>query len=281
MEKKNMTKPNFDIEIKAEIKGLSKIEDNISQVKEVALAMKEYYSSVKYETKEEIDIAVDEKKKVNSFKNTVATYRKDIVKEYKKPIDVFEATAKETETILTEVYEIMNKPVNEYIEREKQKIIDKAKVYFEEYKQSKNIDFITYERAEINVTMSTSEKKVKEQVKQFIDKIEEDLTLINTQNYSDEILVEYKNNLNVSKSIMVVAERHKQLEELKNSQEENKKIQEAEEKVIEKVEQVIEAPREIEDNTIYTTTFTVKATKKQLRELVQFLKNGGYIYESK
>lgn len=276
-----LQKPNFDIEIKAEIKGLSKIEDNIAQVKEIALAMKEYYSSVKYETKEEIDIAVEEKKKVNSFKNTVATYRKDIIKEYKKPIDEFEATAKETESILTEVYEIMNNPVNEYRDRVKQDLIDKTKVYFEEYKTSKNIDFIIYENAQINITMNTSEKKAKEQAKAFVDKVEEDLALINTQEYSDEILVEYKNNLNVSRSIMIVSDRHRQLDELKNSQEENKKVQEVEQKVIEKVEKIVEAPKEIEDNTIYNTTFTVKGTKKQLRELVQFLKDGGYSYESK
>lgn len=276
-----LQKPNFDIEIKAEIKGLSKIEDNIAQVKEIALAMKEYYSSVKYETKEEIDIAVEEKKKVNSFKNTVATYRKDIIKEYKKPIDEFEATAKETESILTEVYEIMNNPVSEYRDRVKQDLIDKTKVYFEEYKTSKNIDFIIYENAQINITMNTSEKKAKEQAKAFVDKVEEDLALINTQEYSDEILVEYKNNLNVSRSIMIVSDRHRQLDELKNSQEENKKVQEVEQKVIEKVEKIVEAPKEIEDNTIYNTTFTVKGTKKQLRELVQFLKDGGYSYESK
>lgn len=276
-----LQKPNFDIEIKAEIKGLPKIEDNIGQVKEIALAMKEYYSSVKYKTKEEIDIAVEEKKKVNNFKNTVATYRKDIVKEYKKPIDKFETTAKETESILTEVYEIMNKPVNEYRESEKQKLIDKAKLYFEEYKISKNIDFITYENAQINVTMSTSEKKVKEQAKAFVDKVEEDLALINTQAYSDEILVEYKNNLNVSKSIMIVSERHRQLDRLKKLQEENKKIQEVEQKVMEKVETIVKAPKEIEDNTVYNTTFTVKGTKKQLKELVRFLKDGGYNYESR
>lgn len=276
-----LQKPNFDIEIKAEIKGLPKIEDNIGQVKEIALAMKEYYLSVKYKTKEEIDIAVEEKKKVNNFKNTVATYRKDIVKEYKKPIDKFETTAKETESILTEVYEIMNKPVNEYRDSEKQKLIDKAKLYFEEYKISKNIDFITYENAQINVTMSTSEKKVKEQAKAFVDKVEEDLALINTQAYSDEILVEYKNNLNVSKSIMIVSERHRQLDRLKKLQEENKKIQEVEQKVMEKVETIVKAPKEIEDNTVYNTTFTVKGTKKQLKELVRFLKDGGYNYESR
>ena len=43
------------------------------------------------------------------------------------------------------------------------------KDYFEEYKVSKNIDFITFENANINITLSASNKSLKEQAKEFID----------------------------------------------------------------------------------------------------------------
>ena len=54
------------------------------------------------------------------------------------------------------------------IKKQKQKeIID----YFEEYKVANNIDFVTFEQAKINVTLTASKKSLKEQAKTFIDKI--------------------------------------------------------------------------------------------------------------
>ena len=92
--------------------------------------------------------------------------------------------------------------------------------YFEEYKTANNIDFVNFEQANINVTLTASKKSLKEQVKKFIDEIVDDLKLIETQECKEEILVEYKQNLNVSRAIQEVANRHKLLEEEKKRQEE-------------------------------------------------------------
>ena len=86
---------------------------------------------------------------------------------------------------------------NELKAKKEQEIKD----YFEEYKTVNNIDFITYGQARINVTLSASMKSLKEQAKQFIDKIVDDLKLIETQEHKAEILVEYKQILNVSKGL--------------------------------------------------------------------------------
>lgn len=83
------------------------------------------------------------------------------------------------------------------------------KDYFEEYKAANNIDFITYEQARINVTLSASMKSLKEQAKNFIDKIVDDLNLIKTQEHKAEILVEYKQTLNVSQAITTVTKDRK------------------------------------------------------------------------
>ena len=156
------------------------------------------------------------------------------------------------------------------------------KEYFEEYKLANNIDFITYEQARINVTLTASMKSLKEQVKAFIDKIIDDLNLIQTQECKEEILVEYKQTLNVSNSIQMVANRHKALEEEKKKQE--KFIEEASKSVIitkEEKEEMLKAPivEESEKEEVFTLKFTVKATKSKLKELKQFLENGGYEYE--
>lgn len=285
MEQEELKKPSFDIEIKAEIKGVAKIENNINQVKEIALAMKEYYSQIEFENEEEITLAVEEKKKVNDFKKEVSKYRIDLVKEYKKPIDLFEQTAKETEAILTEVYEGMNKPVNNYRDKQKQKTIVQLKEYFEEYTKSKNIDFLKYEDANINVTLNTTITKGKKEIVAFVDKVEEDLKLIDTQENKEEILVEYKQSLNVSNSIMVVTDRKRRLEEERNAQAELQRIREAEQKVVEKVVEVVQAPKVVEVPKVVeeqvTLTFAVTSTESKLRELIAYMNEGGYKVEQR
>ena len=167
------------------------------------------------------------------------------------------------------------------------------KEYFEEYKTANNIDFVDFKQANINVTLTASKKNLKEQAKTFIDEIVDDLKLIETQEGKEEILVEYKRNLNVSKSIQEVANRHKLLEEEKKRQEElkNKQLEEAQRQAdmsIKKQEVatknaldnfVIEPPKVIEQEEILTLKFKVRGTRSKLRELKRFLEDGGYDYE--
>lgn len=175
------------------------------------------------------------------------------------------------------------------------------KDYFEEYKKANNIDFVTYSQARINVTLSASRKSLKEQAKQFIDKIVDDLKLIDTQEHKTEILVEYKQSLNVSQAITSVTNRFKAIEEEKKRQEElkRKQLEEVQRRADESIRAQTEATRQALENfipkteetilqapvieekqeEILTLRFTVKGTRTKLRELKQFLENGGYDYE--
>lgn len=163
------------------------------------------------------------------------------------------------------------------------------KDYFEEYKTANNIDFVTYEQAKINVTLTASKKSLKEQAKSFIDKIRDDLQLIETQECKDEILVEYKQNLNVSRAIQEVANRHKLLEEEKRKQEEkmvtivSNENHEITKESYEQLEHVfnkpLEKPEEQKQEPILTLKFTVRGTRTKLKELKKFLEDGGYDYE--
>ena len=162
------------------------------------------------------------------------------------------------------------------------------KEYFEEYKTANNIDFITYGQARINVTLSASVKSLKEQAKQFIDKIVDDLKLIETQEHKAEILVEYKQTLNVSQAITMVTNRFKAIEEEKKRQEqkvvniEMNENHEITKKSYEQLENVfnkpLEQPKE-ENEKILTLKFTVKGTRAKLKTLKEFLIAGGYEYE--
>ena len=163
------------------------------------------------------------------------------------------------------------------------------KAYFEEYKTANNIDFVEYEQTRINVTLSANMKSLKEQAKQFINKIVDDLKLIETQEHKTEILVEYKQTLNVSQAITSVTNRFKAIEGEKKRQEqkvvhiEMNENHEITQKSYEQLENVfnkpLEQPKEEKQEEILTLKFIVKGTRTKLRELKQFLESGGYDYE--
>lgn len=259
----------------------------------------------------EIDIKVKNAKKLVCNEESVKTVkqvRADLTKDF-KVLEAQRKTVKEQilapymqfeevyKTYVSDKYKEADIDLKQKIdstenELKKQKE-QEIKAYFEEYKIANNIDFIDYEQANINVTLTASKKSLKEQAKAFIDKIKDDLKLIETQECKEEILVEYKQTLNISRAIQDVANRHKLLEEEKKRQEElkNKQLEEAQRQAdmsIKKQEVatknaldnfIIEAPKVAEQEEILTLKFKVRGTRSKLRELKRFLEDGGYDYE--
>ncbi len=259
----------------------------------------------------EIDVKVNNAKKLVCTEESVKTVkqvRADLTKDFK----ILEAQRKTVKEQILAPYMQFEEVYKTYVSNKykeadidlKQKIDstenelkkqkeNEIKDYFEEYKTANNIDFVDFKQANINVTLTASKKSLKEQVKKFIDEIVDDLKLIGTQEGKEEILVEYKQNLNVSKSIQEVANRHKLLEEEKKRQEElkNKQLEEAQRQAdmsIKKQEVatknalenfVMEAPKVEEQEEILTLKFKVRGTRSKLRELKRFLEDGGYDYE--
>ena len=130
-------------------------------------------------------------------------------------------------------------------------------------------------------------KSLKEQAKAFIDKVVDDLKLIDTQEHKAEILVEYKQSLNVSTAITTVSNRFKAIEEEKKKEkvvhiemnEKHEITKESYEQLEEIFNKPLEQPTEKKQEEILTLRFTVKATKTKLKALKEFLINGGYEYE--
>ena len=118
--KLELVKPEFNGEIQAKIKSVGEIESNMKEVKGYVEELNNYYKNITF-TEETIKEAKEEKAKVNKFKGQVAEYRKNIVAEYNKPIKTFEETARETEKLLTETYNTINKQVVSYEDEQKRK----------------------------------------------------------------------------------------------------------------------------------------------------------------
>lgn len=262
----NLKSVSADIEKRLETaKQLVCTEENVKEIKSVRTLMKKEFTEFetkRKEVKEKIFAPYNEFEKV---------YKECISDKYKKA---------DTE-LKTKIDDVENE-----LKKQKEQEI---KEYFEEYRQSKEIDFIKWEDTKIKVGLSDSKKSLKEQAKSFIEQRVDDLNLIETQEHKEEILVEYKQSLNVSQAITTVTNRFKAIEEEKRKQEElvnrrleeqTKTTQEALERFIPKEEkESLQAPVEEKQEEILTLRFTVRATRTKLKELKQFLENGGYKYE--
>ncbi len=217
------------------------------------------------------------------------TQRKDVKEKVLAPYNKFETVYKEC---VSEKYKSADKALKEKIDsieiEQKKKLEEEARAYFTEYIESKKIDFVTFEKIGLKIGASDNPTKLKKQITAFVDKLVDDLNLIETQEHKAEILVEYKQSLNVSQAITTVTNRFKAIEEEKKKQEEKvvhiemNQNHEISKRTHEELEDVfskpLEQPKE-EKEEILTLKFTVKGTRTKLRELKDFLENGGYDYE--
>ena len=215
--------------------------------------------------------------------------RKAVKTAIMKPYNDFEEIYKDC---ISDTYKKADTELKDKIDSVENELKEKKRkevwYYFEELCEANSLDFITFENANINVTLSASMKSLKDQAKNFVFKVVDDLNLIDTQEHKDEILYEYKQSLNVSNAITTVANRYKAIEKAKAREEERKAREQAETEAVAKVESVVEAVAPptvepiappVEEEKTYTLKFTVRGTMPQLKALKEFLNNRGYDYE--
>lgn len=122
----------------------------------------------------------------NDFENT---YKLEIIDKYKEADNQLKET------------------INGFEVKIKQEKRDNLILYFHELIETEQIDFVKFEDLKIDVNLSTSEKKYREQILEYITKVVDDLKLIDAEEHKVEILVEYKKTLNASASILSVKSR--------------------------------------------------------------------------
>lgn len=226
---------------------------------------------------------------INALNNAMETKRKEIKKEILKDYDLFnEKYEQEVKSKLINASSILTNKIDEIENKQKEIGTNNIKRYFEELRESLHLEnIIQFEDLNLNITLTNlgktlEGKKYKEEIKQRLDSIANDINLINLEEYKEEILLEYKTNFDFAKSKLVVINRHNQINELKQQQEKVQEQVEQEQKIEEKVEEII-APIEIKENEeveeIIESTFTVKGTLKQLKLLKEFLEKEGIYYE--
>ena len=273
------------------VKQLPVIEQQLAQIKEQVAERVETVTSlvVTEDTVKAVKKARDEL--CAEFKSWEEK-RKEVKKAVITPYEKFEEVYNDC---ISNSYKTADKLLKQRIDEVENELKAKkaaeVQSYFEEYLASKDIDFVTYEQAGINVTLSASLKSLKEQAKAFIDRIVSDLALIETfTDLKAEILVEYKKSLNVSDAITGVKARAKAVQEEQARQEAEAEKRAAEAQRVEAIKAAIpEAPATVEAPTEQTAApapqkklcirFTVKGTREQLIALKKFLNEGEYEYE--
>lgn len=160
------------------------------------------------------------------------------------------------------------------LEREKE-----LKGFFIETCQANDVDFITFDKVGLNITMSPSMKSYKDKIKSFVEDVAKDATLIETldttDNYKVDVLVEYKACLDLTKSIQTIKSRREAKEE-----EAAKRVAPAvsvgefKPTVVEPIPIVdapLQAPVIETPEDVYDMKFAVKSTLIKLKELKAFL----------
>ena len=220
---------SLDVDKKVEnAKNLVCTEENVTTIKQIRSSLNKEFKEVENQKK------IVKEQILAPYMQFEEIYKMYISDKYKSADNDLKAKIDSTENELKNIKE------------------QEIKDYFEEYKKANNIDFVAYSQARINVTLSSSRKSLKEQAKQFIDKIVDDLKLIDTQEHKTEILVEYKQSLNVSQAITSVTNRFKAIEEEKKRQEElkRKQLEEAQRRADESIRAQTEATRQALENFI-------------------------------
>ncbi len=268
------------------VKQLPVIEEQLKAIKERFSVEAESALALAC-TNETLQTVKKKRAELTKVFNALETKRKEAKKAILAPYESFEKIYKEC---VTDIYTPCDKKLAEKIHDveeglKEQKRAD-AEAFYNEYCQSKQIDFVPYPRMGLNITLAISKKAIREQITAFIDKICDEVELIKVQEFPEEIFVEYKNSLNVAQSITTVANRHKAIEEermLIAKNEEAKKERDKSANAVLEASEVLSPPKvepEIsEEDKKYRVSFSVTGTMQQIKSLKEFLVKGEYEYE--
>lgn len=247
------------------------------------------------------EVSLQIKEKVDNAKSLVCT--EETVKEVKKVRADLNKEFNELETNRKQVKEAIMQKYNEFEDVYKDKVANlykdadmqlKEKIdttenalkklkeedlrdFFLEHQAANHLQgFVEFEDVGLNVTLSSSIKSLKEQVKAFCDKVANDLKAIQTDDNSEEILLEYKNNgFDYAKAKTTIAEKKKTMEEFKMKLAKNGEEIKQEELIVQNIETMVSAPIEIVEEEKFEFEFKVKMTKSQARELKEWFNTRG------
>ena len=240
--------------------------------------------------------AKDTRTKLRKELEVFETQRKFIKEQVNAPYEAFEKAYKEhikvhydkaDSTLKSKIDEVQNRLITDKSKR--------IKEYFTELCQSQGIDFLIFERLPLNITLSDSDKKFKNEVTNFVGEVTKSIQLIESLNEPDEfkaeMLTEYKQTLDVSAALRNAQYRKQQREaELQRIEEQKKRAEQARLVAEERARETapLQAPAQVQpaqeatqaplQEEILQYTLTVQGTRAQLKALRAFLETNNIKY---
>ena len=189
--------------------------------------------------------------------------------------------------------------IDEFDKRLKADKEARIRAYFTELCQANNIDFLPFERLCLNIRLNDTDKSLKDIVNTYIDNVVKSLAMIESLNdpdeYKAEILADYKQTLDVMRSINNAKYRKQQREaELQRIEAQKARAEQARLAAEARAKEVapLQAPQEVKSEErivkneavpapqeeILHYTLGVSGTRAQLRALRQFLETNNINY---
>lgn len=159
---------------------------------------------------------------VNKEVNKLNDERIKAKKKLLEPYDELEKKVKEINSIVKNAENTMRQQVRELEEKERDEKKQIIRTIFE--KRMKQYDFeelMGFDKFLLpqHLNKSYSMTKVESEMVKWFTKVEEDLSLIYSMEYSYEIIAEYQRTQNVTQSIQTVNDRHKVIQEMERKSE--------------------------------------------------------------
>lgn len=267
-------KKEIDINELARLEELPRI---VVQVKEIGKYIDDALKDIdKLECTEENKKEVKERRsEINKFATALETKRKAIKAQILAPYQEFEEIYNnECKDKLNDASELLGNKIEEIETKQKEEKETILREFFKQYQETYHLEnVIKFEDVGLNITLSASEKSLKDTIVVFCERISKDIQVINNEENKEELMLEYINNgFDYQEAKLTLFERKKKIEEIKVNQEEV-------DKVVEKEKEVVEEIKEIVPEEIMEVTFTVKGTKSQLKELKQWLEERNIEYD--
>lgn len=229
----------------------------------------------------------------NTFKD-LEEQRKAVKKSIMGPYEAFERVYKEC---ITEPFKQADTSLKEKVtaveDGIKAECESKMREYFSELCVAERVDWLKFEQVGLKIDLATarqkSHAKLREQIAGFVVGVAQAVNTISKMEDAEEIMAEYRQCLDMGRAIGIVQDRHQRIEEERQAAEARRDAQEAQAAAVQKVEAVtppivLEPPvaaltPQQEDEKVYKCSFTVRATKAQLKRLKEFMNQEGIRYE--
>jgi len=241
-------------------------------------------------TDENLSIIKSTRAELNNDFKTLEEQRKMVKDIVLKDYNIFEEQYK---TLISTKFKDADATLKNLVSTVDGRILDKKIVGIREYFMDNNHhEWLRFEDLNLKIIKSISDKKLKDEIDEYLAEVKQSLQTIGTLSNKDRVLAKFQMSKNLSDAISQTNIEIQREEQIKAQNEERERLaKEREQLEQEERERVVEEPlskpsydpepikEPVIDEKIYKTSFTVYGTKSKFAELKQFMNSRGIKYE--